>query len=132
MRAHAVRRMIPSMPLLAWPARRATMPRPSDAPPLTIRLAAPTDVVALVHLAQLDASRPPRGLVLVAERSGRLLAALSLDDQHAVADPRAPTGEIVWLLAQRARELRRAERGRLGTLERVWPAWPPDEPDDDA
>ncbi len=90
-------------------------------PALTIRLAAPADEDALAGLAALDSSRPPRGLVLVAEVGGELWAALSLDDGHAVADPTRPSGELAWLLLERARRLRRAERGRLGDLGRVWP-----------
>jgi hypothetical protein len=88
---------------------------------LTIRFARPADVEAIDRLAQLDSSRAPRGPVLVAEVGAELWAAISLDDHHAVADPFRPTGELVALLAERARQLRRSERGRRGALPRVWP-----------
>jgi hypothetical protein len=88
---------------------------------LTLRYAVPADAEALDRLAQLDSERAPRGVVLVAEVGGELWAAISVDDQHAIADPFRPTGELVALLVQRARQLRRSERdGRRG-LPRVWP-----------
>ena len=67
-------------------------------------------------------STRPRGDVLVAEVGGEVWAAISLDDRHAIADPFRPTGELVALLLERARQLRRAERGRLHRLPRVSPA----------
>ena len=88
---------------------------------VTLRYAVPADAEALDRLAQLDSSRAPRGLVLVADVSGELWAALSLDDQHAVADPFRPTGELVALLVERGRQIKRRERGRLHGLPRVWP-----------
>jgi hypothetical protein len=90
--------------------------------PLTIRWATPDDAVALGRLAQLDSSRPPRGVVLLAEVGDELWAAISLDDGHLVADPFRPSGELAFTLAQRARGLKRAERGRIGRLPRVFPA----------
>jgi hypothetical protein len=90
--------------------------------PLTIRWATPDDAVALGRLAQLDSSRPPRGVVLLAEVGDDLWAAISLDDGHLIADPFRPSGELAFTLAQRARALRRAERGRMGRLPRVFPA----------
>jgi hypothetical protein len=103
---------------LSAPTTPAGVPSPVA---LTIRLAVPADEPALADLASLDSSRPPRGLVLVAEVRGELWAALSLDDGHAVADPTRPSGELSWLLLERGRRLRRAERGRLADLGRVWP-----------
>jgi hypothetical protein len=94
----------------------------SGASSLTLRYAAPADAEALDRLAQLDSRRTPRGLVLVAEVGGELWAAISLDDHHAVADPFRPTGELVALLVERARQLKRRDRGRLHGLPRVWPA----------
>jgi len=105
---------------LTWLGPAKTM----DARPgsLTIRYANPDDVGSLEDLASLDSQRPPRGLVLVAEVEGDLWAAVSLDDHHAIADPFRPTSELLFLLHQRARQLRRAERRSLGRLPRVWPA----------
>jgi hypothetical protein len=91
---------------------------------LTIRWATPDDAAPLARLAQLDDSRPPRGVVLLAEvgQERELWAAISLDDGHLVADPFRLSGELAFDLAQRARRLKRAERGRMGRLPRVFPA----------
>jgi hypothetical protein len=93
----------------------------AHAPALTLRYAGPADTDELDRLAQLDSTRAPRGAVLVAEVDGELWAAISLDDHHSVSDPFRPTGELVALLVQRARQLRRSRRGRLDGLPRVWP-----------
>jgi hypothetical protein len=90
--------------------------------PLRIRWATPDDAVTLGRLAKLDSSRPPRGVVLLAEVGDQPWAAISLDDGHLVADPFRPSGELAFTLAQRARALKRAERGRMGRLPRVFPA----------
>lgn len=95
---------------------------------VTLRYAVPADADALDRLAQLDSDRAPRGVVLVAEVDGELWAAISLDDHHAVADPFRPTGELVALLVERARQLRRAQRGRTHLLPRVWPGTGYDRP----
>jgi hypothetical protein len=79
-------------------------------PDVTIRYARPDDALALLDLADLDSSRAPHGIVLVAEVGGRIWAAHSLDDGHAVADPFRPTGELAFLLAERARQLNSAAR----------------------
>jgi hypothetical protein len=95
---------------------------------LRIRFADDDDAAALTRLAQLDRRRPPRGPVLVAEVRRSMLAALSLDDLHAVCDPRKPgIGELVLTLIEHAREIRRAEAGRWQGLPRVWPRWADDE-----
>jgi hypothetical protein len=94
---------------------------PAHAPALTLRHAVPADAEALDRLAELDSARAPRGAVLVAEVGGELWAAISLDDMHAVADPFRPTGELLALLVERARQLRRAQHGRVHGLPRVWP-----------
>jgi len=90
----------------------------SVAPSLTIRPAVPADVEELDRLAQLDSTRAPRGLVLVAEVDGSIWAAISVDDQHSVADPFRPTGELLALLVARVRQLRRRGTRRFP---RVWP-----------
>lgn len=96
--------------------RRKTLdPRPPQVTraPLTIRVAGPADADPLQRLAATDSSSPPTGEVLLAEVDGRLLAALSLDDGHLVADPFRPTGELAWLLLEHARRLKRTERRGL-------------------
>jgi hypothetical protein len=91
---------------------------------LTIRWATPDDAEALGRLAALDSSRPPRGVVLLAEVGDEPWAAISLDDGHLVANPFRPSGELAFVLAERARARKRAERGRMGRLPRVFPALP--------
>ena len=76
---------------------------------------------ALERLAQLDSRHAPRGAVLVAEVGGELWAAISIDDRRAIADPFRPTGELVALLEERARQLRRSQRRRRHGLPRLWP-----------
>ena len=88
--------------------------------PLTLRYADGADSAALDRLAQLDSAHAPRGVVLVAEVAGDVLAAVSIDDPRVVvADPFRPTGELVTLLAERARQLRSSGR-RRHRLPRVW------------
>src|SRR3954447_21887571 len=85
---------------------KTTGPASAD---LTIRQARPSDTHALFALAALDEDRAPRGRVLVADVGGRVWAAVSMDDLHAVADPFRPSGDLVLLLIERARQVRRAE-----------------------
>src|SRR4051794_5544330 len=94
---------------------------PSNAA-LTIRFAAPDDEATLIRLAELDSTHAPRGAVLVADIGDETWAALSLDDGHGVADPFHSSAEALWMLTERARQLRRERRGRMQRLPRVWPA----------
>jgi hypothetical protein len=89
-------------------------------PSVTLRYAVPADAEALERLAQLDSRRALRGDVLVAEVGGELWAAVSVDARHAVADPFRPTAELVDLLVERARQLRRSEGGRRNWIPRLW------------
>jgi hypothetical protein len=89
---------------------------------ISLRLAGPADRDALDRLAALDSAAVLPGQVLLAESGGALQAALSLDDDRAVADPFAPTAELVALLRTRAALLRAAppERSRApGGLQRL-------------
>ena len=79
-------------------------------PDVTIRYARADDALALLDLAELDSSTAPSGIVLVAEVGSRIWAAHSLDDGHAIADPFRATGELSFLLAERARQLSAAAR----------------------
>jgi hypothetical protein len=85
---------------------------------LTLRLAQPEDALALLYLAELDSAAALTGSVLLAERDGRVLAARSLDSGATIADPFAPTADVVDLLAVRARTLHgaRIPRRRLRPL----------------
>ena len=78
---------------------------------LTIRTAMPSDTDALERLAQLDSSAAPKGPVLVGEVGSELWAAISLQDYQLVSDPFRPSGEIAFLVAERARQMNRAQRG---------------------
>jgi hypothetical protein len=87
---------------------------------LTIRMATPSDTAAVNRLAALDSSPAPQGAVLLAEVGGQLWSAISLDDFELVADPFRPTGELQFLLVERARQIQRADRGHGGRLARVF------------
>jgi hypothetical protein len=86
---------------------------------LTIRMATASDDGALERLAELDSAPVLSGPVLVAEVGGELWAAISLDDHQLVGDPFRPTGELQWLLVERARQLRTKGR-HPGVLGRVF------------
>ena len=125
----APQRIMVSMSAQAWwrllkgpakdPATGAAPAPHSGGRRLTVRWATPDDAAPLARLAQLDDSRPPRGVVLLAEVDGTPWAALSIDDGHAVSDPFRPAGELVALLLERARQIKRARTHRR--VERVWP-----------
>jgi len=91
-------------------------------PHVTFRHAGAADADALAGLAKLDSSRPPRGAVLVAEVGGELWAAVSLDDNHLVANPFRPTGELAFRLLDRAREIDRAARRQARSEAKRWPS----------
>jgi hypothetical protein len=65
---------------------------------VTIRLADAGDAAELERLARLDSSSLPPGPHLVAERGGRIEAAMSLATHELVADPFRRTIELCELL----------------------------------
>lgn len=77
---------------------------------IVIRPAVAADGTGLQRLADLDSARRLLGDTVVAEQAGSLVAAVSLRDGSAIADPFRATADIVGLLRLRARQLRRAER----------------------
>jgi hypothetical protein len=79
---------------------------------LTIRPAQSSDNAALEQLAALDSSRPLRSPVLVGEVGDELWAAVSMQDYTVVSDPFRPSGELAFMLVERARQIDRAERQR--------------------
>jgi hypothetical protein len=87
---------------------------------LTVRRAGAEDAPELFHLAALDSAHVPAGDVLLAESSGRVLAALSLADGHAVADPFEHTAQLVELLRLRAGQLVQAEAPKRSASWRDW------------
>jgi hypothetical protein len=72
----------------------------------TVRLAEPSDGQILRHLAALDSSRVPAGVLLVGEISGSIQAAVSLAGGRPIANPFVRTVELVTLLELRAEQLR--------------------------
>ena len=87
----------------AWVSEAQPEPRWA---PLVIRLAVAADDAKLRRLAHLDSARPLSGQALLAEQSGSLVAALSLDDGAAIADPFVPSADAVTMLCVRAAQLR--------------------------
>ena len=78
------------------------------APEIRIRQATKADALAVRRLAALDDSASLKGSVLVAEHAGEMRAAISLDDGRIVANPFAPTAELVEML--------RMHRGNVETV----------------
>jgi hypothetical protein len=72
---------------------------------LTLRLATSADRAALTRLAELEQASRPAEPVLLGVVMQRPIAALSLRDGSVIADPFAPTAELVELLRLRARQL---------------------------
>jgi hypothetical protein len=79
--------------------------------PVTVRLAALRDGEALERLAGLDSRPLPPGPHLVAERDGRIEAALSLCTHQEVSDPFRRTAELRELLRCHAGGVRVTEIG---------------------
>jgi hypothetical protein len=86
---------------------------------LVIRPAYPDDASTLVRLAALDSQRPLAGSAVVAERDGRILAAIALDGGRTIADPFAPTADLIALLKLHAADTARSFAGRWDILRRV-------------
>ena len=76
---------------------------------VTIRYGHEADAEALTRLAQLDSHGELEGPVLVGEVGDEIWAAVSLTDYEVIADPFRLSGELAFLLVQRARQLRRHE-----------------------
>lgn len=92
---------------------------------VTLRLAVESEWRVLLRLAECDSADPLSGTVLVAEVDGEVLAALSVEERRAVANPFRRTAELVALLRVRATQLREhADGGRLGSrplrMKRRW------------
>jgi hypothetical protein len=69
---------------------------------LTIRRAHAADEASLATLAVLDSARPLNGPALVAHDGERLVAAVSLADDRAIADPFVASAPAVEMLRVRA------------------------------
>ena len=75
------------------------------APQITIRQATTADAFALRRLAALDGAPVLHGEALVAEQAGELRAAISLEDGRVIANPFAPTLELVEMLRMHRRHV---------------------------
>jgi hypothetical protein len=74
-----------------------------------IRHATDADDVALARLASLDSQPRLTGSILIGELNGEPVAALSLADGRAIADPFRPTAHLVASMRVRARGLHAVE-----------------------
>ena len=83
---------------------------------LTLRPATAADVGALQRLATLDSQPELTGDVTVAEVAGRLVAALSVTEDRAVADPFERSAAAVELLRARAASTATRPRRRAWRL----------------
>ena len=90
---------------------------------VTVRLAASGDESALERLARLESASAPSGATLVAEFGGELVAALSLDDGRAIADPFRHTAEVVRELELQGAELSVARTRRWHALRPGYGGW---------
>lgn len=88
---------------------------------VTIRPARDADAADLHRLAVLDSAEIPPGPLLLAEVDGVLRAALAIGDGTVIADPFAPTADVVALLLERAKAARARQHrpGRNGLRRRV-------------
>lgn len=76
---------------------------PLTTPAITIRPAYADDHAPLARLAALDSAEGvPAGSLLLAEVDGELRAAMSVQSRAVIADPFAPTVELVALLRRHA------------------------------
>ncbi len=81
---------------------------------LSLRAATSADDGAVAYLSELDEAERLTGDVLVAYDGERPVAAMSLSDGRAVADPFARTADVLALLRLRARQARSRPARRLG------------------
>ena len=88
-------------------------------PTLSLRWAGPTDDAVLRRLAQLDSTRSLSHPVVLAERDGVAVAALSVADDGVAADPFEPTAEAVALLRVWAEQAGTRARARRPGLRRL-------------
>jgi hypothetical protein len=96
----------------------------STADELVVRAARYEDAAALEDLAALDSARPlGGGHVLVGELDGRIVAAVSMHDGRAIADPFVRSDDIVGMLRLHASGKRPARaRVRRPWVPRLAPA----------
>ena len=86
---------------------------------IVIRRATDADTRALADLAILDSREPLTGPALIAEVDGIVRAAVDTADGSVIADPFAPTAELVELLRLHARSTHAARTGNGSLRGRV-------------
>jgi hypothetical protein len=91
---------------------RRDRPEPRLGDPVTVRFAVADDARELTRLAELDSASRPAHPLLIGERAGEAIAALSLADGAIVANPFVASADVVALLRLRARQLREQPRRR--------------------
>ena len=74
-----------------------------------IRLATDADAEILSRLAALDSKPPLEGPIIIGELHGEPVAAVSLADDRAIADPFRPTAHLLASMRVRARGLQAVE-----------------------
>ncbi len=93
---------------------------------VTLRRANFRDDAALDRLAQLEGLQVPAEPILLAEVDGRVLAAVSIADGDAIADPFAPTAHLIEMLRAHAHprpvDSSRLPLGRAFGRRAPWPA----------
>ena len=80
---------------------------------IIFRPATKADATALYELSQLDSTKLSTGDYAVAEIDGRILAAVNTNDGSSIADPFAPTAELVKLLKLHAQPANSVKKPRL-------------------
>jgi hypothetical protein len=88
---------------------------------LVLRRGRPADAAEIATVAELDNARPLTGHTIVAEAGGRIVAAISLHDGRVVADPFAPTADVVEMLRLRTAGGRSAKARPRRGLPRLMP-----------
>jgi hypothetical protein len=85
--------------------------------PVTIRPATRADLPTVASLAELDSARVPGGRVLLAERRGSVVAAISLESGELFADPFVSTADVVRDLRAKAADVKLADDPAAGRRE---------------
>jgi hypothetical protein len=87
---------------------------------ISIRTARQDDFTALWSVATLDSARVPAEPLLVAERDGDIVAALSLATGESIGDPFKRTADAIELMSLRASQIPHGlEQPHRGLLERL-------------
>ena len=97
--------------LMSSRSKRSSSSRVGGYDSVAVRMARPDDTQAIRRVAALDGRKAPTGRVLVAEADGELIAALSVDDGRATADPFRWTSDVMALMEMRAEQIGASDTG---------------------